>query len=874
MTPLNLLTSYPIAQDRYDEMFDPASQVRPHWQTMLSYLQNETVESMQERLYSVQRQVYENGVTYNVYADPKVKAKQKSWDLNLLPFILPHEEWEHIEAAVIQRANLINQILNDVYGEQKMLQEGLLPAALVHGHPSFLRPCHGIKKTDDIALHFYAVDLARAPNGQWWVVADRTQTPSGAAYALENRNIISRALPEIFQDLKIESLDSFFTTFRDSLSHWGRICATQYGNGRSDDFTLSANEAPLIVLLTPGPHHGAYYEQSYLARTLGYPLVEGKDLTVRNGMVWMKTLGGPQRVHVILRRVDDSFCDPLELNSESMLGVVGLVEAARRGAVLIANSLGSGLLESGAILGFLPNLSQRLLGAPLKMPSVATWWCGEPAALEDVIQRLDQLVIKSVFPHSRESQVFGQDLIGAERVKLIDKLRATPQNYIAQELVHLSQAPIWQSNTTQNSHSIGLSASAIGLCVYACATPNGYVVMPGGLTRVATGADTRVITIQQGGSSKDTWVQSKSANYHYQSDVQIDRNVDISVINSSSIAQKKHAHTVVRSDTHLSSRLVENLFWFGRYSERCANVSRLMRTTLDFLLKVSPEHRGAEWPTMQTLCRYFDLIKGNIQSVDKPEWEVLHSSFASKNWGLSSNLQQLHAISSSLRERLSLDNWRTLNQLVHRVHAIQTVHAGQVKRSRKSSNLAETIRFLDEIINTLMTLSGFALDGMTRDHGWIFLAIGRHLERLQFLCTVLQHAMRLPADSTLDWLLEMMDSIVTYRSRYMARPEWPLVMDLLIFDENNPRSVVFQLQALLKSLEHLSLQYGPCGANIFLPLLSQLHAIESDHDLHFGNEPLQQLLTKLNTASYSLSDHINLRFFSYSGDVNYNSFIE
>ena len=259
------------------------------------------------------------------------------------------------------------------------------------------------------------------------------------------------------------------------------------------------------MLLTPGPYNETYYEQAYLARHLGLPLVEGSDLTVRNGIVLLKTLSGLQRVHVIMRRVDDDFCDPLELRTDSALGVAGLTQAARRGNVLIANSLGSNLLESGALLGFLPALCERMLGEPLQMPSVATWWCGEPAALEEVIDKLDQLVIKPSFPQLREFPVFGQDLKGEARDAFIQKLRANPNNYVAQELVRLSQAPVWKPGSPS-----GLSAHAIGLRVYACATPDGYVVMPGGLTRVATGADSRVITMQRGGGSKDTWVQAKA----------------------------------------------------------------------------------------------------------------------------------------------------------------------------------------------------------------------------------------------------------------------------------------------------------------------------------------------------------------------------
>ena len=553
------LENYPVADGSYDEMLDASRQPRPHWRTVLEHLAAEPPDSMRQRVESVQRQVRENGVTYNVYED--AKGAQRPWDLNVLPVVLPPHEWSAIEAAVAQRASLLNQVLCDVYGEQKLLTDGLLPAALIHGHAGFLRPCHGIGHPGGIALHFYAVDLARAPDGQWWVVSDRMQAPSGAGYALENRLVISRVFPDLFRDMRIQRLAGFFSTLRDSLAHWGRQIAANHAD-QPGHAALRPSEQPLIVLLTPGPYNETYHEQAFLARYLGFPLVEGSDLTVRNGMVWLKTLSGLQRVHVVVRRVDDDYCDPLELRAESALGVPGLTDAVRRGNVLVTNSLGSNLPESGALLGFLPAICERLLGEPLKMPSVGTWWCGEPAALDEVIEKLDELVIKPTFPQLRQFPVFGQDLRGSEREAFIRRLRAQPQHYVAQELVRLSQAPVWRSDRQAGPGALG--ASTIGLRVFACATPNGYAVMPGGLTRVATGQDARVITMQRGGSSKDTWVQTAGK-----------------IETVSLLHRSGDRSDLIREDTHLSSRVAENLYWFGRHIERCNNICRLIRASLD-----------------------------------------------------------------------------------------------------------------------------------------------------------------------------------------------------------------------------------------------------------------------------------------------------
>ena len=853
---INLLAKYSPQSDSFDEMLDAAKQPRAHWRTILDSLANETPEIMAKRLEMVQRQVRENGVTYNVYND--IKGVQRPWDLNFLPFILPAAEWAQIEAGVIQRATLLNKILIDVYGEQKLLQEGLLPPALIHGHDGFLRPCHGIKHLDDVALHFYALDLARSPNGRWWVVGDRTQAPSGAGYALENRAVMSRTFPDLLREMKVRPLNDFFNTILDSLTRWGRQCAAQSGA------PLRTSEPPLIVLLTPGPYNETYFEQAYLARHLGVPLVEGNDLTVRDGVVWFKSLSGLQRVHVIMRRVDDDFCDPLELRAESALGVPGLTLAARLGNVVIANSLGSNLLESGALLGFLPKLCERLLGQPLAIPSVATWWCGEPAAMATVIEKLDQLIIKPSFPQLRQFPVFGKDLKPAEREKFIRAIRANPNNFVAQELVKLSQAPVWQPEQ-QGS----LSACSVGLRVYACATPKGYVVMPGGLTRAATGSDTRIITMQRGGGSKDTWVQAKSK-------------VDAP---GTDLTRTITSAELVRDDTHLSSRMAENLFWFGRNSDRCDNTTRLLRVSLNFLSSIAPNERGSEWKALKSICSHYDLIGdidkpneasqsqsqtlGNVTQLQslvpgitksenqldaQIEAHLLKALSSPDVPGLAQQLEQLHYVANQLSERFSLDNWRVLNQIMPTLQ--------DIKQPLKQEN---AMSILDEMTNALMTLTGFSLDGMTRDLGWNFLSLGRRLERLQFQSIALQRALTMDANGNLDWLLELSDSIITYRARYRSKPEWLPCLDLLVLDESNPRSIVFQLDGIRKNLKKITRAYGSCGEEKFELLRSELTQLDCDDDLFCGNEKLINLLTRIWTASAEISEQISLQFFSYTG---------
>jgi uncharacterized circularly permuted ATP-grasp superfamily protein/uncharacterized alpha-E superfamily protein len=822
--PQELFASYSLDATRYDEMLQAPLTPREHWRPLLEHVLASPPGLMRERVHAVRRQVRENGITYNVHADPQ--GADRPWDLDLLPLILSHEEWTQIEAGVAQRAALLDRVLSDVYGEQRLLREGALPPGLVLGHAGYLYPCRGTRVPGDVRLHLYAVDLARAPDGGWWVAADRTQTPSGAGYALENRLVISRMFPELFHDLKVQHLASFFATLRDSLAHWAP---------RDDD-------APLTVLLTPGPLSETHFEHTYLARYLGFPLVEGSDLTVRDGCVWLKTLSGLQRVHAIVRRLDDDYCDPLELRGDSALGIAGLTDAMRRGNVLVANALGSGLIESGILLQYLPRLSERLLGEPLKLPSVATWWCGEPAALEAAITRLGELVIKPAFPQLRFDPIFGANLTRLGRDVLVAHMRARPHEYMAQELVRQSQAPVWDQH-----HPRRMLACAIGLRVFACASPNGYVVMPGGLTRVAAGPDARVVPMQRGGASKDTWVLSPAP-----------------VSTFSLLRRGIGPHELVRSGANLSSRVVENLFWFGRYTERSDSCARLLRLALGRLIDENVSERAHGWPGIFQLCRHSGMFEA--KAVDLDDINLVRDLRAAivddTRPGLAANLQRLLRIAGQLRERLSLDNWRTLNQLTH----------GPARHRTQPLALADALAELDRVTVALMTLAGFSLDGMTRDSGWRFLSMGRRIERLQWMCTVLKQAIAGAHDARLEWVLELADSIVTYRSRYRARPEWLPLLDLLVRDESNPRSIAFQLNGLRDYVKRIEQAYGPFGEERLKAALAALASIDASADLRPDSARFAAMLDTWHAAAHQLSEQLGLHFFSHVGEVSRQTF--
>jgi uncharacterized alpha-E superfamily protein len=543
--------------------------------------------------------------------------------------------------------------------------------------------------------------------------------------------------------------------------------------------------------------------------------------------VWLKTIGGLKRVHAILRRQDDAYCDPLELRSDSALGVAGLTDCARRGSVLIANALGSGIIESGALLGFLPSLCEHLTGEALRLPSIATWWCGEPAAMADALEQAKHLVFKSADPGFKFTPVFGEDLDAAGLEALAQELKQQPERYIAQEFVHVSQAPVLSRADTYR-----IAARGIGLRVFAVRSPNGYVVMPGGLTRVASGADQRVVSAQRGGGSKDTWVTS-------------DGSVDASF---TLLHNTVTANDLVHSGAGIPSRVAETLFWFGRYAERCDDSARLLRLALNQILD-SDDDEDAFEPVL-ALARAFSLIDAEEEDA---EVALLSAATQEKNvFGLPANLRNLEQVAFNLRDRMSMDNWRTINSLV------------KDPLFGKEASLPDALNWLDRTITGLMTLSGFAMDGMTRDDGWRFLSIGRRLERLAFQCLVLQIALQHGRAHGLTWLLRLTDSIVTYRTRYMARPEWLPVLDLLILDGANPRSVRYQANGIYSYLKKLEDAYGPCGSELLRPCIEALDGLDPARDLQPENVHLHNTVNLLRSAAFALSDGLSHRFFNHA----------
>ena len=808
--------------DTYEESSADGIRPRPHWAPLMESLHTLGTEELGRRWALAERRIRENGITYNIYCDPL--GANRPWRTDVVPLLILEEEWRFIEAGIIQRAELLSRLLEDLYGYQSLLKEGHFPAALLYGNPEFLRPLVGVPVPKHSHLHMLAVDLARSPDGQWWVLADRTQAPSGSGYALENRTIVSDLLPELFRTSNVRRLAPFFRAQRDALIAMARC------------------ENPRVVLYTPGPHNETYFEHSFLAKYLGFTLVVGGDMTVRDRRVYLKTVSGLEQVDVILRRVDDGFCDPLELRGDSLLGVPGLVDAIVAGNITVANALGSGLIESSAIMPFLPGLARHLLGEELKLPSVATWWCGQSNALDWVLNHLESVVVKPAFPSRGMEPVFGSELSENKKIELIEHLLAFPHEYVAQEQVALSTAPVWVDAR--------LESRSMVLRTYVLHTPTGWVALPGGLVRVSE-ANGTVVSMQRGGHSKDAWVLS-------------DRPVDA----FSMLRPVTEPLELRRASLVVPSGVADNTFWLGRYVERAENMARILRSMV-------PMVRRAEESELASLLSLHGSLGSWQSKLPKTrrtpttfaalEKEVLSMLTDMKRWNsLPCTLGEIGRIGGNVRERLSADMMLLIEQL------------RTAMKSERGVALPEYSVMLTECLELLSAFSGMERENLIRGSGWLFMSLGRRLERAIYLTRQLRViTMPLSADNWtyLKYLLEVADSSVTYRTRYYTTVQPLAVMDVLMLDETNPRSLEFQLAHLVELYEKLP-RYDPSDLKTMRGALDLLRGIDLQAMPYpaqdkpgrrpAGLRRLDEYLADLENLLPSWSDTLSSRYFSHA----------
>jgi uncharacterized circularly permuted ATP-grasp superfamily protein/uncharacterized alpha-E superfamily protein len=743
----------------YDEMYATEQKVLPYWERFIAALDNISSEELERRRREAQRLLRKNGVTYNVYGDSINLTRP--WRLDPIPLLISDEEWRIIEAGLKQRAELLDLILKDIYGGQTLLKKGLLPLDLVLGHPGFLHPCVGALQNQPRHLTVYSANLARGPDGRMWILDDRTQAPSGFGYALENRRAVSRVLPEIIRDNQVRRLSDFFRTFASGLA----------GIARHN------KENPRIVVLTPGPFNETYFEHAYVASYLGFTLVQGDDLTVRDGRVWLKTMEGLQPVDVILRRLDDTFCDPLEFRSESRLGVAGLLEAVRRDNVAIANPLGSSVLENPGLLPFLPGLSRYFFGEDLILDSVATWWCGQQRERDFVLHNLNRLVIKRIHRNRAHSTLFGCKLNAKEKEELRKAILAKPYLFVGQEQVSFSTAPSFINHRLEPRNAI--------LRNFIIAHGDNYQVMPGGLTRIASEKNALFVSNQTGGMSKDTWVLSSKTDQ----------------FQAAALPQPNRYPPLSSGSGPLTSRAADNLFWVGRYLERGEATARLLRTVL-LKSREAPEHEEllhAECLKILlcALTHVTGTYPGFINAQDpillQPQAELLSLATDGRRPGsLTANIHGFIQAAFSIRDLWSQDTWRSIDTIRRRWQ--QRIFANDI-------TIDQLQAYLEELINSIVAFTGLITESMTRDNGWLMLDCGRRLERaLNLISLVRATLVKRHEEALLNQVLESVlvstDSLNNYLRRYRSSLHLPLALDLLLVDKTHPRSLAYQLSEL------------------------------------------------------------------------------
>lgn len=798
----NLFADYHPSAKAFDELFEKQTSLekrtpRSKWKSVLNELEAIAPADRTQLWHQADEFVRENGVTYNAFSEEGVVARP--WEIDLFPVVFSEVEWLAISDGLIQRTRLLDAIVRDIYGDQKLLKSGAIPPEIVFSHPGFHRPFCDLPRPQDSSIAMCGYELARSPKGSWYVMADRFDAPAGAGYALENRLAVSRTLPHAIQRTQVQRLAPFFLTLLSRL--------------RSLAFRNTTD--PRIVILTGGPSQSTYFEDVFLARYLGLFLVEGGDLAVRDDDVFIKTVDGFLAVDVIFNRIRESDIDALEVIGGGAGGVAGIVNAVRQKRVAMTNSLGAGIAESPVWMPFLRGLCRELLGEDLILPSIATWWCGAPQELKYVLEHLDELVIKPAFEYSGGHEDIVALMSAKQRDDLIAEIKRRPADFVAQERITRSVAPSWSPHgITAGYHAFRTFVTADELQRNQRAA--NYEAMPGALVRVADDSAPMQLSISAGQRSKDAWVLSSEPVTH----------VTLLAAKSRAVSPRRNAHLV-------PCRIADNLFWFGRTLDTLDVDARLMRAILD---RIESDRATDEIPEIPSLLRALvgsDLLEpeyavGELAQNLPPLEEAIVGGLLSysRPGSIRSELSELSRIASNSRDRISPDTWQAVRQIDESFVPIDT---------SRTPNAGECLNMLDDLLVGLAACSGMITDGMVRGAAWRFCRIGRLLGRAERTVTLIRHAWpRSNQDGApvLDALLEVMDGRITYRSRYLADLHPRLVLDLLVFDETNPRSLAFQLTQLAKEIHRLPKSPTEVGLNAsqtaILRATSELHLCDAE----------------------------------------------
>ncbi len=822
----DLFRDYRPGSGAYDEAVNESGELRAAWKGLANELGRLTLPELSARMDQTQRQLDLDGVAFNPY---DVSGDSRPWTLDPVPLTISAEEWAKVSRGLSQRAVLANLVLLDLLGPQTLIKEAVIPPDAVFAHPQYLPSCNGLVNRPDNHVHLYAADLARSTDGRWWVTADKTRRPFGLGYVLQNRLSASRMLPEAFTGCLTERLAAFFMQWRDLLA----------------SSAPNMSENPRVGIWTKGPGSRSYFEDSFLARYMGYTLVEGEDLAVRDGRVMLKTLGGLLPMEVLLRKVEDHETDPVELLGQHPCGVSGLLQVVRNGNVTISNSIGSSLGESPLLLAFLPAISKHFLGEDLILPSVATWWCAHKQARKYVLENLDNLIIRTAFRLESSPPITTGGMPKEQREKLIEDINTHPERYVGQEKVTRSTAPVLIEGR--------LEPWSLALRAFAVAQADGYQVLPGALARVSSDPDTLSYDMTSGEKSQDVWIVS-----------------DTPPKPISLLSKERGRMTLRRGGAELPSRVADNLFWLGRNLERIEQYARLIRLTLQEL--TGEESTSNDTAGLLKACLKLEQIAEPVG--DSGEYALARQLTAcaidsDRPSSLANLVAHTHQNALKVRDRMALDSFRVITELR------DSFTAGSRRPGLRPPVFVST---LDDLIGDLNAISGLTTESMTRTQAWRFLDLGRRIERGFQASQALQAILSCGAEGAglllnLENCLQLCDSLMTYRNRYLANIQIAPVLDLLIVDETNPRSILFQLDRICEHVDAFPREDSQAGLSAEQRIARSIHSsvqladIEDLSSAAAGGDwtLVQKLLGRVVENLPRLSDTISSKFLIHAG---------
>ena len=843
ITKTNWLSSYTTYQGN-DELFSLNDEVKPYWNKLFTAFDAMGVSGLTARQKDIDWLLSENGVTYNVYNDPQ--GMHRPWNLNIVPFVLHQKEWDQVSLGIKQRAEILNLVLKDVYGEGKLIKEGIIPYEVIYGHRGFLRQCAGMELNTEKFLSIYAADLCRGTDGRLWVVNDRTEAPSGMGYALENRSTINRILPEMFAEMKVKRHSDFFQDLNQMLI----------------DADPGKKENPNIVILTPGSHNETYFEHAYMASFLGYPLVQGNDLVVRDGFVWMKSLQGLKQIDVILRRVDDIFTDPLELREDSHLGVAGLLDVVRRKNVSVINPIGSGVIENPGLIPFMPAIAKYFLNQELILPQIASWWCGQETEKNYVLENLSKLVVKRIDRTNRESIYFGEFLNPEELDALKKVIQERPYRFVAQERINFSTAPNFCDDHTLEPRNIVARA-------FCTASKNEYSVMQGGLVRVSPDADTFRVSNQRGGTSKDFWVmQDKRVkpeiNRHWQ----------------------KKTSVAMSGLNDLPSLTAENLYWAGRYVGRTLVTARFLRVVMRQMVLVQNKSEQPDSEKLRLLFKavthltdtypgFTEKAEDGTHAMDDPMQEMLAVILDKDKVGsLAHTIQMFSNSYYSIRNLWSTDMWRVFENIQKTWNALVEGEDHSINR---------ILKVLNQLITRLIAFMGLIEESIMVQQGLLLYFIGLQMEQSTLTITKCRALLSIKYEEQveydlLEYLLTSHESLNIYRYSYRSHIELEHVLDLILLDKDYSRSLTFMVNRLQKDIarlphsgqDHQLTKYQKLVFKAFakLRLAESTKLAKTKSKKDFRREELETLLKQLSELLHKSSQSISNTYFNHTDRQN------